>query len=111
MKICKKHVFQMRIILEIKAEMCYILNGFYPRDFMMWRKHMETNVQEKLQLVLQGKLSFTSGNLAFNMLINKLKRKVSENPDCINDCIREIDELGSKYPKVVATDFAVIAGL
>ena len=72
---------------------------------------MDINVEEKLQLVLQGKLTFTSGNLAFNMLINKLKRKVSEDPACIADCIREIDEFGSKYPKVVATDFAVIAGL
>ncbi len=72
---------------------------------------MDINVEEKLQLVLQGKLTFTSGNLAFNMLINKLKRKVSEDPGCIADCIREIDEFGSKYPKVAATDFAVIAAL
>ena len=72
---------------------------------------MDINVQEKLQFVLQGKLYFTSGNLAFNMLINKLKRKVSENPECIADCIREIEEFGSKYPKVVATDFAMIAAL
>ena len=72
---------------------------------------MEINVEEKIRLILQGKLSFTSGNLAFNLLINKLKRKVNENPGCIADCIREIEEFGSKYPKVVATDFAVIASL
>ena len=72
---------------------------------------MDTVVQEKLELILKGKLSFTSGNLAFNMLINRLKRKVSENPDCISDCIRDINEFGTKYPKVVAIDFAIIASL
>ena len=72
---------------------------------------MDTVVQEKLELILQGKLSFTSGNLAFNMLITRAKRKVSENPECIADCIKDINEFASKYPKVVAIDFAIIASL
>ena len=72
---------------------------------------MDSNVSAKLEKILVGQLKYTSDNLAFNMLINRLKRKVEENPDNMAGCIREIEDFGVKYPRVVVADFAMIASL
>lgn len=72
---------------------------------------MDANIENKLKLMLQGHLKYTSDNLAFNMLIKKLQRKIEENPESIDICIEEIDIFADKYSKIVATDFARIAAL
>ncbi len=72
---------------------------------------MDANIENKLKLMLQGHLKYTSDNLAFNMLIKKLQRKIEENPESIDTCIEEIDIFADKYSKIVATDFARIAAL
>ena len=72
---------------------------------------MDSNVRTNLQKMLEGQVNYSSGNLAFNMLINRLKRKVSEDPGSMAGCIKEIEDFGAKYPKVAAADFSAIAGL
>ena len=72
---------------------------------------MDSNVMTNIQKLLEGQISYSSGNLAFNMLINRLKRKVSEDPGCISSCLKEVEDFGTKYPKVAAADFSAIASL
>ena len=37
---------------------------------------MDAAVQEKVKKILRGELRYTSTNLAFNMLISKMKKRV-----------------------------------
>jgi len=72
---------------------------------------MEDNVREKLQMLLRGQIRYSSENLAFNMLIKKLQRRVEQDPRALDICINEAKEFAEKYPKITATDFAKIASL
>jgi len=72
---------------------------------------MDSNVKVNLQRLLEGQINYSSGNLAFNMLINRLKRRVIEDSGSMDACIKEIENFGVKYPKVAAADFSAIASL
>ncbi|MBQ9459935.1 MAG: hypothetical protein IJU66_08405 [Oscillospiraceae bacterium] len=72
---------------------------------------MAPNVSAKLQLILQGKLKYTSSNLGFNMLISRLQRKLAADPRCMPGCIKEIDDYAAKYPAIIRADFEKIAAL
>ena len=72
---------------------------------------MAPNVETQFQLILQKKLRYTSANLGFNMLISKLQRKLASDPDCMAECLKEVDEFAAKFPAVVNADFAKIAAL
>ncbi|MBQ7505773.1 MAG: hypothetical protein IJT05_00455 [Lachnospiraceae bacterium] len=72
---------------------------------------MEAVVQEKMKRILQGDLKYTSANLAFNMLISKLQKRVQADPGSIELCIREMDAFLAKYPIVAKVDAANIAAL
>ena len=72
---------------------------------------MEANAQAKVEKILKGELKYSSSNLAFNMLITKLKKRVNENPDTLEDCMKEMDDFLAKYPIVAKVDLANIAAL
>ena len=72
---------------------------------------MDAYIEDKLKLILQGELKYTSDNFAFNMLIKKLQRKIDDDPGNIGSCLEEIDVFAEKYNKIVAADFARIAVL
>ena len=72
---------------------------------------MDSVIADKLKLVLQGHARYSSENLAFNLLIKKLQRKIEADPGCVDACLKEIDEFALKYEKIVATDFAKISAL
>ena len=72
---------------------------------------MAPNIEAKFQMILQKKLRYTSANLGFNMLINKLQRKVAADPESMAACLKEIDDIAAKFPVVVNADFARIAEL
>ena len=72
---------------------------------------METNIQNKIEAILSGRLKYTSSNLAFNMLISKLQKKVKADPGCIKACVEEVDAFVAKYPIVAKVDFINISAL
>ncbi|MBO4374225.1 MAG: hypothetical protein J5829_03875 [Lachnospiraceae bacterium] len=72
---------------------------------------MEAVVQEKIELILQRKLRYTSANLAFNMLISKMQKRLDSDPSCMKDCIAELESFLVKYPIVAKVDLANIAAL
>ena len=72
---------------------------------------MNANAQAKVEKILKGELKYSSSNLAFNMLITKLKKRVNENPDTLEDCMKEMDDFLAKYPIVAKVDLANIAAL
>ena len=72
---------------------------------------MEAAVQEKVKKILRGELKYTSTNLAFNMLITKMKKRVKENPASMEACLKETDAFLAKYPIVAKVDLANIAAL
>ena len=72
---------------------------------------MDAIAQEKLEKVLRGELKYTSTNLAFNMLITKMQRKLKSEPQSMEACMKEIDTFFSKYPIVAKVDLANIAAL
>ncbi len=74
-------------------------------------ENMTPDIQEKFQLILQGKLKYTSANLGFNMLISKLQRRVASDPGCMDACLGEVDDFAAKFPMLVNADFAKIAAL
>ncbi len=72
---------------------------------------MDEAVKEKIQLVLLGKVKYRSSNLAFNMLISKMQKKLKEDPSCMDSCMAEMDKFLGKYPIVAKVDLANIAAL
>ncbi len=72
---------------------------------------MEAVIQGKIREILSGRLKYTSSNLAFNMLISKMQKKVKADPESMDACIGEIDEFVAKYPIVAKVDYINIAAL
>ena len=72
---------------------------------------MEALAQEKVEKLLRQELKYTSSNLALNMLITKMQKKVQTDPSSMESCIKEMDEFLAKYPIVAKVDLANIAAL
>ena len=72
---------------------------------------MESAVKERIMKVLKKELKYSSSNLAFNMLISKLQKKIQADPASMDSCMKEMDEFLSKYPIVAKVDLANIAAL
>ena len=72
---------------------------------------MEAVVREKVERILRKELKYTSSNLAFNMLISKMQKRVQEKPESMDACMKEMDAFLLKYPIVAKVDLANIAAL
>ncbi|MCR5475949.1 MAG: hypothetical protein K6F28_12215 [Lachnospiraceae bacterium] len=72
---------------------------------------MDANAQAKVEKILKGELNYSSTNLAFNMLITKMKKKVQQDPGTLGECMKEMDDFLAKYPIVAKVDLANIAAL
>ena len=72
---------------------------------------MDANAQAKLEKILKGELKYTSSNLAFNMIISKMQKKLQQDAGNMEDCMKEMEEFLAKYPIVAKVDLANIAAL
>ena len=72
---------------------------------------MDAVVQIKVMMILKGELKYTSTNLAFNMMISKMQKRLQQDPDCMSSCMEELEEFLAKYPIVAKVDLANIAAL
>lgn len=72
---------------------------------------MESNARAKLEKILKGELKYTSSNLAFNMMIAKMQKKIRQDEEDMDSCMKEMDEFFAKYPIVAKVDLANIAAL
>ncbi len=72
---------------------------------------MTEKVQENITKILLGELEYKSSNLALNMLITKLKRKIQTDPESFEKCMNELQEFSKKSPIIAKVDFANIAAL
>ena len=72
---------------------------------------MEALAQEKVAKLLRGELKYTSSNLALNMLISKMRKRLQADPQCMESCIKEMDDFMAKYPIVAKVDLANITAL
>ena len=72
---------------------------------------MDANAQAKVEKILKGELKYSSTNLAFNMLITKMKKRVQQDPETLGDCMKEMEDFLAKYPIVAKVDLANIAAL
>ena len=72
---------------------------------------MDAVVQEKVTKIIKGELKYTSTNLAFNMMISKMQKRLQSDPSCMDACLKDLEEFLSKYPIVAKVDLANIAAL
>ena len=72
---------------------------------------MDAIAQEKIKKILCGELRYTSTNLAFNMMISKMQKKIQADPANLEACMKEMEEFLAKYPIVAKVDLANIAAL
>ena len=72
---------------------------------------MDANVQEKVEKILRGELKYTSANLALNMMISKMQKRIKADPGSVEACLNEMDGFLAKYPIVAKVDLANIAAL
>ena len=72
---------------------------------------MEALAQEKIEKLLRGEVKYTSSNLALNMLISKMQKRLQSDSQSMEACIKEMDEFMSKYPIVAKVDLANIVAL
>ena len=72
---------------------------------------MDANVKLKFKEILEGKIKYTSQNLAVNIMVTRLQKKMKDNPNSFEACIQEVDAFAAKYPNVIKADFANIMAL
>ena len=72
---------------------------------------MDAKVQEKVVKILRGELKYTSANLALNMMISKMQKRIKADPGSVEACLNEMDGFLAKYPIVAKVDLANIAAL
>ena len=72
---------------------------------------MDAIVREKIEKILRGELKYTSANLALNMLISKMQKRVQADEQNMDSCIKEIEAFLDKYTIVAKVDLANIAAL
>ncbi len=72
---------------------------------------MDAIVQDKVKRIFRRELRYTSSNLAFNMLISKIQKKLAADPASMDACLKELEEFLKKYPIVAKVDLANIAML
>jgi hypothetical protein len=72
---------------------------------------MNEIVRGKIERILMGELKYTSSNLAFNMLISKMQKRLKADPSSMEACMKDMDEFLAKYPIVAKVDLANIAVL
>jgi hypothetical protein len=72
---------------------------------------MDANAQAKLEKILKGELKYSSSNLAFNMMISKMQKKMQQDPENLAECMSGMEEFLAKYPIVAKVDLANIAAL
>ena len=72
---------------------------------------MNENAREKVMKILRRELKYTSTNLAFNMLISNLQRKLQADPGSMDACMTEMEGFLKKDPIVAKVDLANIAAL
>ncbi len=70
---------------------------------------MDPAVREKVMRILKGELKYTSTNLAFNMLISKMQKRLQADMGSMDACMKEMDAFLSRYPIVAKVDLANIA--
>ena len=72
---------------------------------------MDAGVQKNVEKILRGELRYTSSNLALNMLIAKMQKRIKADPGSMSACLEELDVFIAKYPIVAKVDLANIAAL
>ena len=72
---------------------------------------MDAAVSEKIKKLLRRELRYTSTNLAFNMMISTMQKKLDADPAAMDDCMKEMEMFLGKYPIVAKVDLANIAAL
>ena len=72
---------------------------------------MDAVVREKIEKILYGELRYTSANLAFNIMISKMQKRLKANSVDMETCMKEMEEFLAKYPIVAKVDLANIAAL
>ena len=72
---------------------------------------MDAAVSEKIKKLLRRELRYTSTNLAFNMMISKMQKKLDADPAAMDDCMKEMEMFLGKYPIVAKVDLANITAL
>ncbi len=72
---------------------------------------MDAVAQEKITKILKGEIKYTSTNLAFNMMISKLQKKLQADPGSLDSCLTDMEAFLKKYPIVAKVDLANITAL
>ncbi len=72
---------------------------------------MDAAVKVKVEKILRGEIRYTSANLAFNMLISKMQKRLKADSVDMETCMKEMEEFLAKYPIVAKVDLANIAAL
>lgn len=67
----------------------------------------------KLQKIIEGKIQYKSDNLGLNLLISRLQRKYTakNTPDELNVCVQEMNTFLEKYKAITAKDITAIEKL
>ena len=71
---------------------------------------MEILLKQKLEKLVEGKASFTSKNLGFNLLISRLQNKYSGNRTTaiLSECVQEMDAFLVKYNSIMSGEIETL---
>jgi hypothetical protein len=74
---------------------------------------MDIVLQQQFEKLVDGRMTFTSHNLGFNLLISRLKKNYTSNqtPSEMSSCIHEIDAFCSKYSSILVGELEDIKKL
>lgn len=74
---------------------------------------MQKNVEDKFSSIIKGDISYTSENLAVNLLLSRLIKRYQSDSSAqvMQACIAEVDDFSKKYASFMAQEFEAVLAL
>ena len=72
---------------------------------------MSPEVQRNVERIIDGSITYTSSNLGLNNLFSRFREQVSNDPSCMDKCVKEFDTYVTKYQFMMSGELNKIASL
>lgn len=72
---------------------------------------MPKQALDKFCRIIKGELTYTSANLAVNLLLSRLTKQYKSDPTCMDNCIEQLNEFAQKYAAFMDKEYAALNNL
>ncbi|MCR5482530.1 MAG: hypothetical protein K6F52_07015 [Clostridia bacterium] len=72
---------------------------------------MPKQALDKFCRIIRGELSYTSSNLAVNLLLSRLTKQYKQDPSSMDSCIEQLNEFAKKYAAFMEKEYLAVNNL